>query len=411
MWHGGQAAQPLSSGPQSKKINFMPQRVALFPVLLAGAVLLLVVHGLGRFVYTPLLPWLVEDGLLTVQEGASIASWNYLGYLIGALIAVRWHRVAQIRRSLPWALALHVLSSLLQTQAESADALAALRLANGISNGLVFVQAPSLILEWLARQQRVSASGLVYLGVCVGLILSSLLVSLSDGHLLGADRWWPAALLSIPLAWWGWRQLSRLDLPTEPAPAPSATTPSGKLLDRASTPLFLSYAGAGMGYILPMTFLPMVARLQVEPGDFLIGGSWLVVALATLPSPWLWNRLGVRLGDDIALRLSYLTQLLGVLAALLLPGAVGILLCAVLVGGTFLGTVLLTQRLARALQPHQGPRLSAALIALYGLTQLAAPWLTSIWMGMGGSLHSAFWLGAGALLWGLLWMLMVPRRH
>ena len=74
-------------------------------------------------------------------------------------------------------------------------------------------------------------------------------------------------------------------------------------------------------------------------------------------------------------------------------------------------TVLLTQRLARALQPHQGPRLSAALIALYGLTQLAAPWLTSIWMGMGGSLHSAFWLGAGALLWGLLWMLMVPRRR
>ena len=140
----------------------MPQRVALIPVLLAGDVLLLVVHGLGRFVYTPLLPWLVEDGLLSVQEGASIASWNYLGYLIGALLAVRWHRVAQIRRTLPWALGLHVLSSLLQTQAESADALAALRLANGISNGLVFVQAPSLILEWLARQQRVSSSGLVY---------------------------------------------------------------------------------------------------------------------------------------------------------------------------------------------------------------------------------------------------------
>ncbi|MCQ4301298.1 YbfB/YjiJ family MFS transporter [Pseudomonas songnenensis] len=389
----------------------MPQRVALFPVLLAGAVLLLVVHGLGRFVYTPLLPWLVEDGLLTVKEGASIASWNYLGYLIGALLAVRWHRVAQIRRTLPWALGLHVLSSLLQTQAESADALAALRLANGISNGLVFVQAPSLILEWLARQQRVSSSGLVYLGVCVGLILSSLLVSLSDGLLMGAERWWPAALLSIPLAWWGWRQLSRLDVPDEEKVHPSEEPPSGKLLDRSSTPLFLSYAGAGMGYILPMTFLPMVARLQVEPGDFLIGGSWLVVALATLPSPWLWNRLGVRMGDDIALRLSYLTQLLGVLAALLLPGAVGILLCAVLVGGTFLGTVLLTQRLARALHPHQGPRLSAALIALYGLTQLAAPWLTSIWMGMGGSLHSAFWLGAGALLWGLFWMLMVPRRR
>ncbi|AHL76433.1 transporter [Stutzerimonas stutzeri] len=388
----------------------MPQRPALFPVLLAGATLLLVVHGLGRFVYTPLLPWLVEDGLLTVREGASIATWNYLGYLIGALLALRWHRVAQIRRSLPWALVVHVLSTLAQTQADSADALSALRLLNGISNGLVFVQAPSLILEWLARQRRVSSSGLVYLGACVGLILSSLLVSLSNGVLVGAERWWPAALLSIPLAWWGWQQLSRLDMPdTQPADE-SEHAPSGRLLDRASTPLFLSYAGAGMGYILPMTFLPMVARLQVEPGDLLIESSWLVVALATLPSPWLWNRLGALLGDVLALRLSYVTQLLGVLAALLLTGAPGILLCAVLVGGTFLGTVLLTQRLARALHPHQGPRLSAALIALYSLTQLAGPWLTGIWLTMGGSLHSAFWLGAGALLWGLIWMLRVPRR-
>lgn len=388
----------------------MPQRPALFPVLLAGATLLLVVHGLGRFIYTPLLPWLVEDGLLTVQQGASIASWNYLGYLIGALLALRWHRVAQIHRSLPWALIVHVLTTLAQTQAESPEWLSALRLINGVSNGLVFVQAPSLVLEWLARHRRVSSSGLVYLGVCVGLILSSLLVSLSNGVLAGADRWWPAALLSIPLAWWGWRQLARLDIPENTTTEDAAYTLSGRLLDRASTPLFLAYAGAGMGYILPMTFLPMVARLQVEPGDFLIESSWLVVAFATLPSPWLWNRLGALLGDVQALRLSYVTQLVGVLAALLLPGASGILLCAVLVGGTFLGTVLLTQRLARALHPHQGPRLSAALIAFYGLTQLAAPWLTSVWMDIGGSLHSAFWLGAGALLWGLIWMLLVPRR-
>lgn len=388
----------------------MPQRPALFPTLLAGATLLLVVHGLGRFVYTPLLPWLVQDGLLTVQEGASIASWNYLGYLIGALLALRWHRVAQIRRSLPWALVLHGLSTLAQTQVESADALSALRLLNGISNGLVFVQAPSLILEWLARHRRVSSSGLVYLGVGVGMILSSLLVSLSNGVLEGADRWWPAALLSIPLAWWGWWRLARLDMPEAEPTEESVHVPSGRLLDRASTPLFLSYAGAGMGYILPMTFLPMVASLQVDPSDFLIESSWLVVALATLPSPWLWNRLGALLGDILALRLSYVAQLAGVLAALLLPGAPGILLCGVLVGGTFLGTVLLTQRLARALHPHQGPRLSAALIALYSLTQLVGPWLTGVWLNMGGSLHSAFWLGAGALLWGLIWMLLVPRR-
>lgn len=388
----------------------MPRRPALFPVLLAGATLLLVVHGLGRFFYTPLLPWLVEDGVLSVQQGASAASWNYLGYLLGALLALRWHRVAQIRRSLPWALLLHVLSTLGQTQAESSEALFALRLLNGISNGLVFVQVPSLVLEWLARQGRAAASGLVYLGVGVGLILSSLLVNLGNGLLEGAQRWWPAALLSIPLTWWGWRQLARLNMPGSQSEPDKGRATSGRLLDRFSTPLFLGYAGAGMGYILPMTFLPMVARLQAAPGSALIESSWLVVAFATLPSPWIWNRLGALLGDTRALRLSYVAQLVGVLAALLLPGAPGILLCAVLIGGTFLGTVLLTQRLARTLHPHQGPRLSAALIALYSVTQLAGPWLTGVWLSMGGSLHSAFWLGAGALTWGLAWTLLVPRR-
>ncbi|MNZ66067.1 hypothetical protein D3C78_842780 [compost metagenome] len=48
------------------------------------------------------------------------------------------------------------------------------------------------------------------------------------------------------------------------------------------------------------------------------------------------------------------------------------------------------------------------MIALYSVAQLAAPWLTSQWLGMGGSLHSAFWLGAGALTWGFVWMFAVP---
>ena len=72
-----------------------------------------------------------------------------------------------------------------------------------------------------------------------------------------------------------------------------------------------------------MTFLPMLARLHVEPGSFLIDGSWLLVALATLPAPWIWNKLGARMGDALALRLNYILKLLGVLAVLLLTRGLG----------------------------------------------------------------------------------------
>ena len=382
----------------------------LLKVILAGAVILLVVHTLGRFIYTPLLPWLISDGVLTVKQGADIASWNYLGYLIGALLAMRWHRIEQIRSVLPWALGINVLCTFLQTQTESFAVLSLLRLVNGISNGIVFVQAPAFILEWLARHGRASASGLVYLGVGAGLLVSSALVSLPAEMLVGAQRWWPAFLLSVPLAIWGWRQLMRLEVAPQVAVSSKELPPSSKLLDKYSTPLFLSYAGAGMGYILPMTFLPTLASQMPEIPQSLTSYSWLVVALATLPAPWLWNKAGSKLGDTVALRINYFVQLLGVLAVLVVPGVAGVLLCGLLVGGTFLGTVLLSQRLARTLHPHQGPRLSAALVALYSVTQLAGPWLTKQWLNVGGSLQGAFWLGAGALVWGLAWALLVPRR-
>lgn len=382
----------------------------LLKVIVAGALILLVVHTLGRFIYTPLLPLLIADGTLTIKQGADVASWNYLGYLIGALLAMRWHRIEQIRSVLPWALGINVLCTFLQTQTDSFELLSMLRLINGISNGIVFVQAPAFILEWLARHGRASASGLVYLGVGVGLIVSSALVSIPADWLSGSERWWPAFILSVPLAIWGWRQLMRLEV-ASPITVSSAGIPaSSKLLDKNSTPLFLSYAGAGMGYILPMTFLPTLASQLPDIPKSLVGYSWLVVALATLPAPWIWNRAGAMLGDTVALRVNYALQLLGVLAVLVIPGTFGVLLCGLLVGSTFLGTVLLSQRLARTLHPHQGPRLSAALVALYSVTQLGGPWLTKQWLNAGGTLQGAFWLGAGALVWGLFWAFLVPRR-
>ncbi|MDM1716598.1 YbfB/YjiJ family MFS transporter [Thiopseudomonas alkaliphila] len=385
-------------------------KLTLGRTLLAGALLLLVVHTLGRFIYTPMLPRLVDDGLLTLQQGATIATWNYVGYLLGALIAMRWYSLDKIKLFLPWAVGFSVLSTCAQTQAETVGWLTLLRLINGITNGIVFVQVPSLILEWLNSRGKAALSGLVYLGVGAGLIISSLAVSLPAPWLQGAERWWPAALLALPMAVWGWRQLSLIEVQEIPvASAPKNKQGKVVLFDRASIPLFLSYAGAGLGYILPMTFLPMLARLLLEQNHLLIDGSWLLVALSTLPAAWLWNRLGGSLGDGPALRLNYAVQLLGVLAVILLPGPVGIVLCALLVGNTFLGTVLLTQRLARSLHPHQGPKLSAALVALYGFTQLTGPWLTRLWLDAGGTLQSAFWFGAAALAWGLLWSLLVPR--
>ena len=358
------------------------------------------------------MPWLIKDNLFSLQQGSTIVTWNYLGYLLGAIAAIYWSSLSNIQKILPWAITISVLSTLLQTQADNTTILTVLRLINGITNGLVFVQAPSLVLEWLSHHKRPHLSGLVYLGVSIGLILSSLLVLLTASFLSGAERWWPAAIIAIPLASWGYIQLAKIDIKrikkgtTNKLIKPCQTP----LIDQASAPLFLSYAGAGLGYILPMTYLPTLAATELPEHSLLTSGSWLILALATLPSPWIWNKAGNYLGDVQALRLNYLIQFLGVIAVLYLPLTIGITICALLIGNTFLGTVLLTQRLARTLHPHQAPRLSAALVALYSLTQLAGPWITSVWLKNHGSLLLAFNLSAAALLWGLITSLFITQK-
>jgi MFS family permease len=382
----------------------IPSRQIL-SALLAGSAALVVVHALGRFAYTPLLPLFLSDGLFNLQQGAQLATWNYIGYLLGALLAVALATPARMRVALPLALLGNALLTLLQGLSEYYPSLAALRLFNGVSNGLVFVLAPALVLEWLAQRQRAHLSGLVYLGFAAGLLLAGWLADLPATLLHGAARWWPMAALALPLALLSAWMLGRLQL--EPRQAGN-TEPASPLFDRASTPLFLAYAGAGLGYILPMTFLPTLAQEHLPADHSLISGAWRWTALACLVAVPLWNSLGARVGDRRALLVNYLLQALGCAAPLLWPGAIGVLLCAVLVGGTFIGTVFLTQRLARSLQPHQGPKLSAALIALYGGAQLLGPWLAGLWIGAGGTLTQSFALGVGALIWALAWTWTLP---
>ncbi len=385
-----------------------PLREILVP-LLAAAAALIVVHSLGRFAYPPLLPYFLDDGLFNLEQGARLATWNYIGYLTGALMALVLAKPSRLRPSLVVALAVSALSTLGQGFTADYGLWLGLRLANGISNGVVFVLAPALFLEWLTARGRAGLSGLVYFGFAAGMLVANWLAHAPAELLSGPARWWPMAALAIPLALFSAWRLSRLEA-APPRPA-SGTPVSSALFDRASTPLFLAYFGAGLGYILPMTFLPTLAQEQLPAGHWLITGTWQLASLACMAGILLWNSLGARLGDLLALRATYAVQALGVGAALLWPGALGVSLCALLVGGSFVGSVLLTQRVARGLQPHQGPRLSAALISLYSVGQLAGPWLAELWLAHGGTLTQSFALGAGALLWGLIWAFLVPAAR
>src|SRR5258706_12897178 len=146
-------------------------------IALAGLAALAVAMGIGRFAFTPILPMMLEDavvsaagGGLTVAGGGWLASANYLGYLAGAL----WAGAASVRAAV--AIRAGLVAIALSTLAMALDAgfgaWALLRFAAGVASAWVLVHTSSWCLERLIPLGRPILAGVLFAGVGTGVALA-----------------------------------------------------------------------------------------------------------------------------------------------------------------------------------------------------------------------------------------------
>ena len=66
--------------------NASTSDTSAWAIALAGALALATAMGIGRFAFTPLLPMMLADGVIDLPGASWLASANYMGYLLGALL-------------------------------------------------------------------------------------------------------------------------------------------------------------------------------------------------------------------------------------------------------------------------------------------------------------------------------------
>src|SRR3546814_9569138 len=71
-------------------------------IALAAMVALAVVMGIGRFVFTSLLPTMLRDQLIDLRQGGWLATAYYVGYFVGAMMCtvIRGYYSHAVRQSL-----------------------------------------------------------------------------------------------------------------------------------------------------------------------------------------------------------------------------------------------------------------------------------------------------------------------
>jgi len=371
-------------------------------VAAAGLVALAVAMGVGRFAFTPILPMMQEDAGLSVAAGGWLASANYAGYLVGALSAIglRMRAATAIRGGLV-AIALATLGMGLDHRFA---VWVVLRAAAGLASAWVLIFVSAWCLQRLASLRAPALGGTVFAGVGTGIAAAgALCLALMHATAGSAQAWIALGILSLAFTVAIWPVFG--DGASSPSPARSSE--SGLRWDAESVRLVLCYGAFGFGYIIPATFLPVMAKQAIQdPSVF--GWSWPVFGAAAAVSTLAAAVLPRFVGNRRLWILSHLVMALGVALPVFWPGIAGTMVAALFVGGTFMVITMAGMQEARQVAGERARDLMAAMTSAFALGQIAGPLTVSFVVGARGGFSEAL-LAAASLLAASACALAYPR--
>lgn len=368
-----------------------PSRPACATVLRAAAGLAAAM-GVGRFVYTPLLPLMQEQTGVSHSDTALVATANYLGYFLGAIALAVYPAGARSRVLFRASIVALVASELAMIAGTDVRVWSAARVVAGVASAAVFVYCATAVVGH-------PSAGVTFTGVGVGIATSGILVVVLGPIVSWSALWVVAAAITAGYAAVAW------SLPPGSAPPPRRDGSRPRSAPSAQWwTLGAGYFLEGLGYIILGTFL--VAAVSAGGAAWTGPAAWVVVGLAAVPSPLLWAWALRRWSAESLLAVALLLQAVSALLPALVAGPVAALVASILFGGTFMGITLLAMDSALGLGI---PRAAAALTAIYGLGQILGPLVVAPMLGDG--FRSAFVCAAIVLVVAALLAVATRRRR
>jgi len=383
-------------------------------VMFAGICALILTVGLARFAYTPMLPVMHAQAGLSAVTAGWLATFNYAGYISGALLAAATGDLRQKLLFYRIGLLLAVVTTAALGMTTDPVLWALLRFVSGLSSTAGLLLASGLALNWLIRNGHRPELGLHFTGLGLGIVVSGLAVAAMQRELNWAQQWVALGLLGLVFLVPAWAWL--------PAPAPATAVPASEGHAAACAPprrwmllMTAMYFCAGFGYVVSATFIVAILdKLPLLAGRG--GWVWVIVGLAAAPSSFVWGRLARIWGEIGALLLAFGLQIASIVLPAITADVMLNLLSAVLYGGTFVGIVSLTLTLVGRRFPANPAKAMARLTLSYGVSQMFAPAMAGYIAARSGSYRGALWVTAavmllGAILLGVLWRDAARQRE
>ncbi|WP_434641055.1 YbfB/YjiJ family MFS transporter [Klebsiella sp. I138] len=370
-----------------------PERQALL-LALAGSVVLIIGMGYGRFAYTGILPVMLNEQILSLQQGNLAASVNYAGYLLGALLLSKARPADSTRLTLA-SMVFTLLCLALLAWVTSPLAIVIVRGIAGMLSAVALIAASLWLLQHMKHHH---GAPILYSGVGMGIFLSAEFISLAKSWALSSPQIWLICAGSATLLFLLVLRLlltpehEVLALPQQTVAASSVA--EGQTAD--AWRLLVVYGLSGFGYIITATYLPLFLSgtlAHIDPVQI-----WALFGLAAVPSCFIWHKLVIKLGYRRAFTANLLIQAAGVVLPVISHSLFFCLCSALLVGFTFMGTVTIALPEARRLNHRVKFNMIAAMTATYGVGQIIGPFVAGTLHNLTGSFNPSLIAAAASLL-------------
>ena len=150
----------------------MPAQSSILRITLVGLVSLALAMGIGRFAFTPLLPMMLEDGLVSIIDGGFLASVHFFGYWLGAVLAAKIPYAP--KTTLRVSLVAVGVATLGMGVTDNLTVWLFLRWLSGVCSALTLVLVSNYYVRYLDKNCRADYQGWVFSGVGAGIFIAGL---------------------------------------------------------------------------------------------------------------------------------------------------------------------------------------------------------------------------------------------
>ena len=375
-----------------------------FNILLAGILSIVVGVGVARFAFTTLLPAMLED-FLSVTNAGLFASFNYAGYLSGAVFSIFMKDINVKVRFFRIGMILSILTTLVLATTTNETLWFVSRVIAGFGSAMVLIVGGAIVMLKINYEDKTKAMGMHFTGIGVAITVTELTSQYVLKSSTWSDAWMVLTILAFVISFYVIYILSfDKELKKE--------APKHKVSKSMFTPyvilLILAYFTAGVGFVVQATFFPdIINSLEGLEGSGSIG--WLIVGVAGIPSAIFWMRMAHKYGSVDIIIITFVLQIIGILIPTFTNNIYLNLLSGALYGSTFIAHVALFMHYGGKLAGANPVIFMGAMTAAYGVGQVGAPLYSVALFERYGNYNASLYVTAFIVSLGIVFLLSAKK--